>query len=120
MSGLVGSHVLAPSQVPAPEMDGMLVFGFCIAFTTVVFLTYRREIKTRVPVLAVLLGASAAYGFLQGAWPLGLLLCGLAGREVWCWWRGLDRVDQSPQARKLSHRLAVHVPESRMSRMFGA
>jgi hypothetical protein len=101
-------------------MDGVMVFGFCIAFVTVVFLIYRGEIKTRLPMPAILLGASAAYGFLQGAWPLGFLLCGLAGREVWCWWRGSDPIGCLPEIKMVSIRWKTRVPESRVSRMFGA
>ena len=101
-------------------MNVVMVFGFCIAFVTAVFLLYRDEIKPRLPVLAVLFGACAAYGFLQGAWPLGLLLCGLAGREAWCFGRRVDRIQHSPDAGRHSDRWINHVPESRMSRMFGA
>src|SRR5665213_2556717 len=61
--------------VPAGQstLDVQMLFGFIAVLATLLcFLEGRRSRKARFA-LGVCLLATAAYGFAQGAWPLGLL-----------------------------------------------
>ena len=67
-------------------MDGLSLFGLFAVSAMLVF--YALEHRSRWFVLAFA-GASALgslYGFLQGAWPFGIveaIWCGVAGRRWW-------------------------------------
>jgi hypothetical protein len=56
-----------------PQLDSLMLFGFLSAFLTLVFYLNRHQSKAIMAALAVCLAGTALYGFLQGAWPLGLL-----------------------------------------------
>jgi hypothetical protein len=102
-----------------PALDGVMVFGFIVAFLTLVCLLYRHDFKTRFPLLPILFSGSAAYGFLVGAWPLGFVLCAVAIGEFRQWWKRPVSIDQPRNVAKMRIEKPVNVCESRMSRMFG-
>src|ERR1700722_9955666 len=56
-----------------PQLDSLMLFGFLAAFLTLVFYLNRHQSKAIMAALAVCSAGTALYGFLQGAWPLGLL-----------------------------------------------
>jgi hypothetical protein len=100
-------------------MDNVMVFGFVTGFFTVVGLIYRRELRSTLPALAILLSASALYGFLQGAWPLGCVLLVMTGSEVSQWWRGDETSEPLHHPRPHRHFVSLQKPEARMTKLFG-
>ncbi|MDP9175839.1 MAG: hypothetical protein M3O30_18530 [Planctomycetota bacterium] len=110
----------AAPTVPAPPLDGLMLFGFFMSIVALVCWGYERESKSFVMGLGVSLGALAVYAFLQGAWPLGILVAAWSVATVRRWWREkfVSRhknraawlMDAAPE--KWTH-------ESRISRMFG-
>src|SRR5207302_3068375 len=69
-----------------PQLDVVMLFGFLAAFITLVCWLRRRRSRSVYLALAACLAASAAYGFLQGAWPLGILEAAWSAAAVHRWW----------------------------------
>ena len=68
-------------------MDGLTLFG--LAAVTAMLLFYALEDRSAHFILAFA-GACAAgsvYGFLQGAWPFGVIEAIWALVAVWRWWK---------------------------------
>jgi TRAP-type C4-dicarboxylate transport system permease small subunit len=99
-------------------MDAVLMFGFVTGFFTVVALLYRRELRTGFPVLAVSIGASAVYGFMQGAWPLGFILLTMTSLEFLSWWRVPATPVQPRAAIPRLTQVSLCDRDARISRMF--
>jgi hypothetical protein len=100
-------------------MDRIMVFGFISAFLTLVFLGYRNQLTTRLPVIAASLACCALYGFLTGSWLLGFCLIAVTAEEIQRWLKPnasgrkiAPRYDFDSLAMPLEH-------ESRLTRMFG-
>ncbi|MDP1748979.1 MAG: hypothetical protein Q8L22_05950 [Reyranella sp.] len=73
-------------------MDSLTVFGLVAVTLMLVF--YALESRSPLYILAFA-GACAlgsAYGFLQGAWPFGLVEAIWAGVAVWRWRTRMTRV----------------------------
>jgi hypothetical protein len=72
-------------------MDRLTAFG--LAAVTAMLITYALEARSRWFVLAFagscLLGS--VYGFLQGAWPFGVVEAIWAGVAVRRWWKATSR-----------------------------
>ena len=68
-------------------MDGLSAFG--LAAVTAMLVTYALEERARLFTLlfAFACAAGSAYGFLQGAWPFGLVEAVWAGVALRKWWR---------------------------------
>jgi len=68
-------------------VDGLSAFG--LAAVTAMLVTYALE--ERAPLFTLLFAfacaAGSAYGFLQGAWPFGLVEAVWAGVALRKWWR---------------------------------
>jgi hypothetical protein len=88
------------ASVPAPPLDKLMVFGFMSAVFTL---------------------AQAAFAFLYGAWPIGLVALVGAGMAAHWWWRqsprAIHRHDQKLRAVR-SAAYANALSESRLSRIF--
>jgi len=54
-------------------MDVLMVFGFLSMFMALVFFIHHRQSRGAMMGLVVCLLATSAYGFLQGAWPVGIM-----------------------------------------------
>jgi hypothetical protein len=111
--------LIANSVYVGAEMDEVSVLGFGTAFVTLVLLLYRREIKTRWPVLGLLYGILAGYTFWVGAWPVGFVLISLAVVEFSRGCNGVESPEQLRVAEFSGRQFAVRDCESRLSRMFG-
>jgi hypothetical protein len=112
------SHRVAP--IAAPPLDGVMLFGFLAAVLTLVCWLHRDQSSRAAGAFAVCLAAMAVYGFLQGAWPLGMIL-GVRAGDAFCR-RGNGKAGRpNNKPRRLSARTSpqYRVSESRMSRMFG-
>jgi len=107
--------------VQPPQLDRMMLFGFLASFATLVCLTQQREHRAFRLSLAICLAAMAVYGFLQGAWALGLVVgvWSLATARRWRRQRqmflGTFRAWQSDVAQQAN----AWANDSRVSRMFG-
>lgn len=67
-------------------MDGLTVFGAFAVTAMMVFYA----LESRSPVFILLFAsaclAASAYGFLQGAWPFGVVELVWSGVALWRWW----------------------------------
>ena len=70
---------------------GVIAVGSMLLF-------YALEARSRWFVLAFAVAcvASSAYGFLQGAWPFGLIETFWAAAALQRWWSGVARREQEP------------------------
>ncbi len=102
-------------SAPPAEMDQLMLFGFLAAFATLVVGLHAKQSKPAQAALAVCLSATAAYCFMQGAWPIGIMQGIWAAAVLRHSLRGKTAVRRAilPQRK-------ICVDESRMSRMFGA
>ena len=68
-------------------MDALTAFGLCAV--TIMLVCYMLEARSPWWTLAFAGGClmGSAYGFLQGAWPFGLVELIWAGVAVVKWWR---------------------------------
>ena len=104
-----------------PQLDSLMLFGFLSAFLTLVFYLNRHQSKAIMAALAVCLATAAAYGFLQGAWPLGVI------ETVWSAMtlrrlfmpRSERTASQQPRQGVTEAMPSPFENESRISRMFG-
>src|SRR5581483_7474320 len=71
-------HPNARCAMVQTGMEGVEMFGFVSAFFAVVFLGYRHQLRTKIPVVAISMACCAAYGFMHGVWPLGFCLIAVA------------------------------------------
>jgi hypothetical protein len=104
-----------------PQLDSLMLFGFLSAFLALVFYLNRHQSKATMAALAVCLAATAAYGFLQGAWPLGVMQTvwsAMALRQLFK--PGSDRMASQRPRQQLAESMPYSLEnESRISRMFG-
>jgi len=70
----VGTASHQPGPGAAPPMDVLMVLGFLTALLTLLFWMHQRQFRSAVMGLAICLAAMAVFGFLAGAWPLGLII----------------------------------------------
>ena len=72
------------------SMDGLTLFG--LLAVTAMLVTYALEKRSPWYVLAFALSCwlGSAYGFLQGAWPFGLIEAVWGGVAVVRWWKTRD------------------------------
>jgi len=104
----------------APQLDALMLFGFVAAvFTLACYCsrTYSRSFDFGIGIGAA---ALAAYGFLQGAWPLGMIM-GVVSFVSFAHWRyeyrrGSHRASPEQVARHAN----VVANQHRLSRIFGA
>jgi hypothetical protein len=68
---IVASH--HPSLSSHSEMDGTMVFGVLSAGMCAACYFQRHKGPVAMLTFAVSLAATGVYGFMEGAWPLGLL-----------------------------------------------
>ena len=102
----------------AAQLDSLLLFGFLSVFLTVVFYVNQDYSRANKLALAVCLAATAVYGFLQGAWPLGMI------QTAWCvmtfqrcFKPSKNKTESRPER---AERIFIPIDtESRISRMFG-
>ena len=109
------------ATAPPPELNRLMLLGFLSAFGTIVCLAQVRQYRGAKLPLAGFLTALAAYGFLAGAWPLGIVAIVAAGMAI--------RLRLQERCR-LGHKATTVLPRgrgrsrtmdnSRRSRLFGS
>jgi hypothetical protein len=88
MLAVSGTNLAMTGSVPtAPPMEKLMVFGFLVSVVALLFYGYQAQGPACVLGLGICLAAMAVYGFLQGAWPAGILLIVLAAETIWRWRR---------------------------------
>jgi hypothetical protein len=115
---VAASHPVVPFT--APPMDVLMVSGFFGSILTLLFWMHQGQSRKCVAALAICLAGMAVFGFIQGAWPLGIMEC------VWsiaAFRRSLQKnVVHKPIARFLWLNTETQPPlwhsESRISRLF--
>lgn len=67
--------------------DGLTLFG--LFAVTAMLVTYALEARSPWFILAFAVSCwlGSAYGFLQGAWPFGIVELVWGGVAVWRWWK---------------------------------
>ncbi len=110
----------ASHSVAAPQMDAVMVFGFLSMFLGMVFFIHHRQSRGAVLGLAACLLATSAYGFLQGAWPVGMmqLVWAIAMLRSWRRTPAPNRT-HSPRAGGLFWLPGPLAGETRMAEVFG-
>jgi hypothetical protein len=98
-------------------MDRVMVFGFFSAFTAMVLIGYRGQLKTGLPVIAASMVCCTVYGFLANAWPLGFVLALMTCLELRTWRRTRAFLPE-PTCRPIRAARCLH-RESRLNRLFG-
>jgi len=112
-------HNSIGGQPVVSQMDGVMLLGFLSAFFAMAFYLNRNETRGAMMALAVCLAGTALYGFMQGAWPLGLIQAGwsiVTFRQAFKW-----KVHVKATRRKavLASIPKPLVSEARLRRMFG-
>ena len=68
-------------------MDGLTIFGVVAVASMLLFYALEERSPWLVLAFAGACLASSAYGFLQGAWPFGIVEAIWSGVAVRRWWR---------------------------------
>jgi hypothetical protein len=69
------------------QLDPLTLFGLAAVSAMLVFYALEERGAGWTLAFAAACIAGSAYGFLQGAWPFGLLEAAWAGVALWRWWR---------------------------------
>jgi hypothetical protein len=96
------------AAVPPPQLDVVMLFGFFISILTLLIWMHPAPSRLNTLAFAVSLAGLAIYGFLQGAWPLGIvaMIWSAAALMRWRRWKGI------PMARNKNRR-AIKFPPRR-------
>jgi hypothetical protein len=68
-------------------MDGLTVFGAIAVTAMMLFYALEDRSPAFVLAFAVACWAASAYGFMQGAWPFGVVELVWSGVALRRWWR---------------------------------
>ena len=66
----ISHHPMASSHA---KLDGVMLFGFISAIATATCYLHRHDGRIGMLTFAASLAATGVYGFIEGAWPLGML-----------------------------------------------
>jgi len=104
----------------APQLDVLMLFGFMAAvFTLACYCsrTYSRSFDFGIGIGAA---ALAGYGFLQGAWPLGMTM-GIASMIAFFQWRmARDHACRRATPEEVARHANAVATRERVHRIFGA
>jgi len=68
-------------------MDGLTLFGLFAVTAMLVTYALERRSPWFILAFAVACWLGSTYGFLQGAWPFGVVEAIWGGVAVWRWWK---------------------------------
>ena len=71
-------------------MDHLTLFGLIAVTAMLVFYALEDHSPWFILAFAVACGLGSIYGFLQGAWPFGVVEAIWAGVAVWRWYKRLQ------------------------------
>ena len=112
---VVAHAVIRATHQPSPQLDALLLFGFMAAFFALACYPYRHHSRSMMLALAVFLAATAAYGFLQGAWPLGIIQAAWSAATF----RNAFKTRRIRTPNRHQRPGAMQVSSERLTRMFG-
>ena len=108
---------------PAPgQLDRLALFGFMSGLLTIQCFPFVRRSRRAKLVFAASLTANSVYGFLSGAWPLGMVAIVVTGMAIYSWWldgRPLRYLPINSSGGVSAPRGALIAGESRVARLFG-
>src|SRR6476659_8209762 len=112
----------AHPPVTPPQFDRVMFFGFVAMIFTLVFAFELTRSSVGMLMFSVGLAAWATYGFLQGAWPLGITESVWAAVAAVRWWRNwrIEIGNKQPPRRELEIPIDPSRSESRVERLFGS
>jgi hypothetical protein len=67
-------------------MDGLTAFGLIVVIATLIFYALEKRSHWYIFAFAVACAFSSVYGFLQGAWPFGLVEIAWTVIALHRWW----------------------------------
>jgi hypothetical protein len=74
-------------------MDALSAFGLAAVTAMLVFYALEQRSHWFVLAFAGACVLASLYGFLQGAWPFGLVEAVWAGVALWRWWSRLQLIE---------------------------
>jgi hypothetical protein len=103
------------------QLDSLMLFGFLSVFLTLVFYINQHHSRANGIAFALCLAATAVYGFMQGAWPLGMIQTAWCAMTVKRFFKPTRKSTEYRQPRLVRVERIVNPidMESRISRMFG-
>jgi hypothetical protein len=119
---ILAASVTEAGNHEVPQLDGVMLLGFLSAFFTMAFYINRHQSRSMMVALALSLAATAMYGFLQGAWPLGFIQAVWSVMTLRQSFKPRTNRKSTPR-RRWQYANATPRPyemESRISRMFGS
>lgn len=79
-------------------MDPLTLFGLVAVTAMVIFYSLERRSPWFILAFAGSCSLASVYGFLQGAWPFGLVEAVWTGVAVWRWWQ-VNAAENKPPSR---------------------
>ena len=111
----------AARPTPGPQFETLMFIGATSVSVMLLAWLHEKESRHWALVRATACLVAAAYGFLQGSWPLGIAAIAWAMSAV-VKWRTAGRRKPAPRFEKVARvdaREREVLMESRLSRMFG-
>jgi hypothetical protein len=99
-----------------PTLDRLMLFGFLGMLAAILFYREQKHSRAAGLLFPICLACLAVYGFLQGAWPLGIMQCVWSGTTFYRWFKPRT---QRTTTEATSARLFASREESRITRLFG-
>jgi len=114
-------QINAIAEAAPPQLDRLMLFGFLTAVVTLFCYWEQNRRRSFLLPLAIATVGMAAYGFMQGAWPLGLVAIVWAAGTFRRWRAAKTPAAQAmkPTRHLTNASLALTKTESRLSRLFG-
>jgi hypothetical protein len=109
------------AQHEGAQVDSLLLVGFLSVFLTLVFYINQHHSRANRIALALCLAATAIYGFMQGAWPLGIIQTAWCAMTIRQLFKPMRKPPEYRQPRLIRVERITNLidSESRISRMFG-
>jgi hypothetical protein len=81
------------AAAPPPQLDVLMLSGFLISIFTLLVWMHPVPSRLQALVFAASLAGLAVYGFLQGAWPIGIvaMVWSAAALRRWQQWKHIAR-----------------------------
>jgi hypothetical protein len=104
---------------PVPQLDVLMLSGFLLSILTLVIWLHPVKSRPRTFAFATAIAGLALFGFMQGAWPLGIVAIVWSAATLQRWHQGNDIVVAVNEARQRLLFSQLHWENgSRNSRMF--
>jgi hypothetical protein len=109
-SAAASSAPFQTQPAAAPQLDRVMLFGFLAALFTLGCLPHVRRARGARLLLTMSLAAQTVYGFLSGAWPLGMVALVVSSMAARWWWRSRTDIGLALDAPKRCGRYGLAAP----------